>query len=155
MKKKNKHHKTHAQKNTQNIVVILVAVAVIVISGILTVGFSNLSLTGGSDSDMYKNVTFTDAVLTCEQKVKKEFGSSLSQSVVDNHSSRYENNVGLYKIFIQAYEKNKKGVTEHYVTCYVAARNGKVDTFEVFENKEAPQGKAIKKNGDKLFDWPQ
>lgn len=140
----------------QNTLVVLGAVGIVVVSALATVAFTTgLMGSMGRDDEGYKNITFTDATIACEEEVVDTFGKKLSQKVVDNHSSRFESQVGLYKIFLSAYTKNKNQTVEYFVSCFVQARNGRISKFETFENKEAPKGEAIKKHSDKFIEWPQ
>jgi len=105
---------------------------------------------------VYQNITFTDAVLSCEKQALGEFSSGLSQLVLDRHSSRYENEAFAYKIFLMAYTKaSNNEVTEFFITCYVKSSNGRISKFDMFENVESPESGAIKKGGDKFIEWPQ
>ena len=145
-----------SKKRTQNIIVIISAVAAVGGLALVTVAFTTGLFQGaGNDGKGYKNTTFTDATLACEKEVTDEFGKKLSQKVVDNHSSRFENQTGLYKIFLKAYTKVSGRTSEYYISCFVWARNGRISKFEVSQNQEAPKTEAITRGSDKFIGWPQ
>ena len=144
------------QRTKQNLIVVSVAVVIILCSVIATVQVSKRMASSGSEDKSYQNVTFTDAVLACEDEASLDFGAELSQLVVDRHSSRYDNDVFRYKIFLQAYtRKDDSEIAEFYITCYVKSSNGRISKFEVFENVETKEGEPIKQGGDKFIEWPQ
>jgi len=128
----------------------------LVLSAVVTTVYVSSAMQNKQEEQGYQNITFTDAVLTCEKDGRSEFGADLSQIVVDRHSSRYDNNAFVYKIFLMAYTKGEENKTiEYFVTCYVKASNGRISKFEVFENAEVQEGEAIKRGGDKFIEWPQ
>lgn len=140
----------------QNTYVVIAAIGIVLVSAMVTAVFSSGVLKGGGgDDNKYRNITFTDATLRCEEEVDGEFRARDSQRVLDNHSSRFENAVGLYKIFFNVFTKSKNETTEYYISCFIRSRDGRVDKFEVSENKEAPKSEAIKKHSDKFIEWPQ
>ena len=103
----------------------------------------------------YKNVTFTDATLTCKEAAHNEFSESLQSVMVDNHSSRYEHNYFLYKIFLQADTTEKANETTlYYINCYVKASNGNIETFDVFEDIDTAKSGLGTKPGN-FFNWPR
>ncbi len=141
----------------QNVFVVVAAIATIVISVLITLVFSGALFDMGDGQEKgYRNVTFTDAVLTCQARTRDHFGDELALLTVDNHSSRFESDVYLYKIFLTADIREKAHQTiMFYITCYVRSGSGRIAKFETFEDKEAPKGKAIKKGGDKFIEWPR
>jgi hypothetical protein len=143
-------------RKKQNLIVIVIAVVIILSSIVTTVYVSEVMGERDSDNRGYQNVTFTDAVLACESDTKQEFGSSLSQLVIDRHSSRYDADAFVYKIFLEAYTpKGTNELSEFFVTCYVKSSNGRVSRFDVFENVESNDSEAVRKGGDKFIEWPQ
>lgn len=103
----------------------------------------------------YKNVTFTDATLTCREATRNKFIKNLQSVMIDNHSSRYEHNHFLYKIFLQVNTTEKADETAlYYINCYVKASNGRIDTFEIYDNKD-PVKPGISTGSGKLFNWPR
>ena len=103
----------------------------------------------------YQNVTFTDAALTCQEATRNKFDENLKSVMVDNHSSRYEHNNFLYKIFLQADTTDKANKnTLYYINCYVKASNGSIDTLDVFENKDTSKS-GLGTNPGNFFNWPR
>lgn len=103
----------------------------------------------------YKNVTFTDATLTCKEATRSKFSENLQSVMIDNHSSRYEHNHFLYKIFLQADTTEKANETTlYYINCYVKASNGSIDTFDVFEDKDTAESGLGTEPGN-FFNWPR
>ncbi len=143
-------------RTKQNLVVTCLALTVILCSIATTVYVNDQIKSSNADGQGYQNITFTDAVLACDKKSRAEFGSSLSQLVVDRHSSRFDTRAFVFKIFLVAYSKKDKHETsEFFITCYVKSSNGRISKFETFENSGAKEGEAIKKGGDKFIEWPQ
>ena len=140
----------------QTLSVLVFAVLIIFVAAGTTVYVSTQFNTSSSEEEGYKNVTYTDAVLTCEAEGRAEFGQRLDQLIVDRHSSRFESDVFLYKIFLKAYTKTDIGeVTEFFLTCFVKSSNGRISKFDVFENVKGNEGGAIKQGGEKFIEWPQ
>lgn len=146
-----------AQGKKQNIIVISMAVFTIAIAALSTAYFSG-ALSFGGDSgagNAYKNVTFTDAVLSCKGRVRDEFDERLSSMVVDSHSSRYDDSDSSFKIFLSVDARGKSSTADKFfVNCYVSSGSGRIKEFESFEDKEETKSKVIRRDGDKLFQWP-
>ncbi|MFT7559527.1 MAG: hypothetical protein ACI93R_001438 [Flavobacteriales bacterium] len=139
----------------QDTLVVVLALAFVLVSIFMALYLSGALVDmGSSDSKGYKNVTFTDALLTCKAEAKDVFDEDLSQLVVDNHSSRYDDRVSLYKIFIEVDIRGKKKMEHYFVNCYVRASNGRISEFESFEEREVKKGKAIQAESEKFIDWP-
>lgn len=137
-----------------NTIVVFVAIGVVCVSVLLTLLFSGRLIEFGSGSERgYKNVTFTDAQITCEKQTREDFGSELKSVTPDDHSSRFDSRSMLFKIFLDVETTVKKERVEFYISCYVDAGSGRVKKYEAFENKEAPEGRVIKRNSDKLIEW--
>lgn len=140
----------------QNVLVVCGAIALIVLSASITVVFTSGVLDrDDASAGGFKNITFTDATITCDEELASSFSRDESQRVLDNHSSRFENELSVYKIFYDVYVKDKKQNKEFYVTCIVRARDGKIIKFELLENQEESGTEPIKKGGDKFIEWPR
>ncbi|WP_096086977.1 hypothetical protein [Agaribacterium haliotis] len=142
----------------QQSIVVIVAAILMVSSSVLTLVFTGaLKLNFGAERDTgHKNITFTDANMACEQTVEDEFSGRLKTYFVDSHSSRYDHNSFLYKIFLEADVVADGGrVAQVYVVCFVDAGDGNIDKLEYLEKSDAPKGQAIRKGGDKFIEWPQ
>lgn len=131
----------------------VVAVALTVITTLYFTG--HMSMGFMQRKSHYTNVTFTDATLTCQEATRNKFSKNLQSLIIDNHSSRYEHNHFLYKIFLQAdtTEKSDK-TTLHYINCYVKASNGRIDTFDVYEDIDSAKSGLGTEPGN-FFNWPR
>lgn len=130
-----------------------IAVALTVITTLYFTGYINMGFIQRKSN--YKNVTFTDATLTCQEAARSKFSESLQSLMIDSHSSRYEHNHFLYKIFLQADTTEKAGKTTlYYINCYVEASNGSIGTFDVFEDKDTTKSGLGAKAGN-FFNWPR
>ena len=126
--------------NKTNITVILAALGVVVGSVIITIIAASffIDTSGLTPEEGYQNVTFTDAVVACESRVKRNYGQRIRSVVTDAHSSRFAEANHLYKIFLNLdlYTKDRTSGVNHYVNCFVRAKNGRITKFEVFEDSE-------------------
>jgi len=84
-----------------------------------------------------------DAQLSCEAYARKELGARVHLLDVDDHSSRLEEPVGLYKIFFhgQLFAESRLGrvltgepAVTHYLNCYVHMDSAEVQLFEVMDD---------------------
>ncbi len=126
----------------QNTYVITVSIGVLVASVFITLYATGVLFGGsGADSKGYRNVTFTDAVLACQNTTKENYGERIRNLVIDNHSSRFDDKQFLYKIFLKMdlYDKNRTKARLHYINCFVKSSNGRVRKFEAFEEVEQNQ----------------
>ncbi len=123
----------------QNILVLAGACGAIAVSIVVTL-YATGTLFGEANSERqdYRNVTFTDAVLTCRHQAENTYGDSIRNLVTDSHSSRFDDSEIVYKVFLQMdlYDSKRTAVTLHYINCFVRAANGRVRKFEVFEDVE-------------------
>lgn len=145
---------THKQKLlVAGIAILFLAVAA------LTLGFLGKEAFWSSSNNHsgsgYRNVTFTDAVLECEASTRSEYADRLKSLVVDNHSSRYDDRAFLYKIFFEAdmISEDSGEVSLHYVNCFVASESGKIDKFELWEDRDEESGPQKKKTTN-AFGYP-
>lgn len=124
-----------ATNKKQNVIVIVGAVAIVIISCFATYYATIVADIGGdSASAGYQNVTFTDAAVMCEAETKDAYGDKIGTLTIDNHSSRYDEKQFLFKIFMEMELRNRdKEKKLHYVNCFVRSSNGQIRKFEVFE----------------------
>ncbi len=147
-----------ANNTKQNIWVIVAAIVAITVAALATLYYTG-ALFGGPRSNEnkgYQNITFTDAVITCQNKTRTTFKDNIKLLVVDNHSSRYEQKRYRYLIFLKMdlFNPRTKSTNLHYINCFVKANNGRVDKFESFEDKEL-KTRVGKKDDTNLFGWPK
>jgi len=145
------------ESGKQKLIVVLGAIGVLLVSVVMTA----MLIDGGllwqkEESGGYKNVTFTDAVLTCQDTTNSKFSDKIRSLVVDNHSSRYESKLFIYKIFLKVYmESDDSGeVNLHYINCFVKSSSGRVKKYEVFEDKEEETTPVTEKETN-AFGWPK
>lgn len=136
-----KSHKTE-------IYVILFAIVVIASSVFATLYVAGVIFSDGRGQDEgYQNVTFTDAVLACENRTKRSYGKKIRNLATDNHSSRFSEESYQYLIFIKADLYTGKGseAVPYYVNCFVRAKNGSIVKYSAnkLEEGEGPAGVTI------------
>lgn len=144
-----------------NVIVVGMAAFIVLTSTLITIYTPSfiVELTGfggGRESGGYQNITFTDAVMACNEATEDRYGDRIRNLEVDNHSSRYDNKTYLYKIFMNMdmYEKKGELTQAHFVNCFVRASNGSIKKYDVFEN-EGRKEKGIDSYGTNLFGMPK
>lgn len=140
----------------QEIAVIVAAVVIVVLSVFVTLWVSGVFSASSAQQRGYKNITFTDALLTCEKQVRSTYSGKLLRLVTDDHSNRFDKSSNHYKIFFDAAissNKSESGIGEFYINCEVSAHRGQVSDFAAYEQKESPT-EAIRKDEGGLFGWP-
>lgn len=146
--------KTRQQKRQER-VVILVAALIIASSVISTLYFTGF-IWGDRSEPGYQNITFTDAVLTCEQQTRSAFPRQLRTLTVDDHSSRFATSSNEYKIFLRAVllkPTSSGGTGEVFVSCMVSADQGRVTAYEALEQQTSPSN-VIRRDEGGIFGWP-
>jgi hypothetical protein len=143
----------------QNIVVLTVAAAIILLSVVMTLLFSGRFLEGllfDSSNKGYQNITFTDAVITCRERTESQFGRRLRTLELDNHSSRFDEREFVYKIFIRVETPAAKagGLTQHYVNCFVKSSSGRIGKFEAWEDRQEKVS-PVTEDDTNMFGWPR
>ena len=137
---------------------ILAALGVIVVSVATTLLFSDVLFArlGGQSNSGYNQVTFTDAVVQCQQMVRAEFKTKLSHVVLDDHSSRFDQASNQYRIFFNAQQTKPKSEEDagYYVSCMVNASTGRITEMEGAETKDSPT-EAVRKEDGGMFGWPK
>lgn len=146
--------------NRQTVGILVAAVSVIGAAIMVTLAFRedlNLSMIGIGDggSKGYRNVTLTDAQLTCQEEARSKYGKRLEYLSVDGHSSRFEEKDNRFKIFfnMNLYPRLKRQgerADEYYVNCYVHGSRGNVTHFEAMEKRKAKVS-PLKKKQESLF----
>ncbi|SMF22264.1 hypothetical protein SAMN02745866_01402 [Alteromonadaceae bacterium Bs31] len=144
---------------SQNIIVVATALAIILLSIMVTLYVSGRLFDTGpmaGEKQGYQNITFTDAVLTCQKSTRNTFGKRIRTLVVDDHSSRYDPKEFLYKIFIKVETPKPKeeGLMLHYVNCFVKSSNGRINKYETWEDKEE-EVSPVTENDTNMFGWPK
>ncbi|WP_370980346.1 hypothetical protein [Agaribacterium sp. ZY112] len=144
-------------RRQQSIFVIAGAVLVVLASTVTVMVNIELEKRQALEKVAYQNHTFTDASLLCEDELRSEFASDLTQHYVDMHSSRYDELENAFKVFMVASLGSGKNAADVYVTCEVSARTGNIKVFEFIDtgDSSANKSKAIRKGGEKFIEWPQ
>ena len=136
----------------------VVAAVIIGLSVATTLYFSDFLLDAieGGGSDGYRNITFTDALMKCQQENQSAFKGKLNQVAMDEHSSRFDQYSNQYKIFFKAevHPTSEDSDGTFYINCFVNARTGRIGAYEGMEQKASPT-EAIRRNDGGLFGWPR
>lgn len=148
-------------KKKQERLVVIAAFGIVAVSIITTLYITGVSSSlGGRESSGYNNVTFTDAVITCEEQTRQAYKGELQSLVLDDHSSRFEQRSNTYKIFFNASmggkssrNRGEAGPSVFFINCYVNGSQGRISSYEAYEDKEMTT-KAIRKDDGGLFGWP-
>lgn len=138
--------KPRRSTTAQTVGVLVVALSVIALSVVATLGFSgNLDLSsfgiGGSGENTYRNITFTDAQLACEEEARKDFGNRLKLITLDTASSRFDASSNRYRMYFKLSMLPRLGANRDipvnfFLNCFVHGGRGKVTHFESVEDKE-------------------
>lgn len=123
------------------IVLLIILVALILLASVATtlyfkgVSFGDFTQEVGDALGFeHKNVTLTDARLTCEQELRKRFKNRIRVMHMDNFSTRVDEAEKLYKVFLEAdvyADDSRQGpVREMFINCFVGTERGRIVTFE-------------------------
>lgn len=137
----------------QEVWVVAGAIAVILTAVFTTWYFSDalLETLNGDSQEGYKNVTFADAVVQCQQKAQAEFPKGLTQVTLDDHSSRFDSLGKRYRLFFTV-AIGGGSEAELYLRCTVSTR-GRILNFTVDSKQLAPTEAGRKDKGG-VFGWP-
>lgn len=147
-----------SKKGQQQALVVVAAIFIIAASVGSTLYFTGAfsgfspSTDGGSG---YRNVTFTDAYLECENFTRQRYGSRLQTLAPDNHSSRFDNATKEYRIYFKLQmlkPPNEPQPQPYWVNCFVSASDGDISFYEVGEAKNIPPQPVGKERGG-VFGW--
>lgn len=135
----------------------VLAAAGIIASSVITTLYFTGFLWGRDSEPGYQNITFTDAVLTCEQQTRSAFPRQLRTLTIDDHSSRFAAADNQYKIFLRAMlfqPASSAGTGELFVSCMVSADRGRVTAYEALEQQTSPTN-VIRRDEGGIFGWPR
>jgi hypothetical protein len=106
-------------------------------------------------SEVYRNVTFTDALLACREYTDGRYGANLKQLVLDDHSSRWEQKDGVYKLFFKAtlVSVSHSSSQECWVSCAVSGDTGEIRDYDLIEDKSL-KTEAQRRDDGNIFGWP-
>ena len=145
------NRRDHSKRNVRTAIAMLVVTLCIAAGSWLYVSYFAAS----NRDKAYKNVTFTDALLECRQYTRERYGDSLQHLVMDDHSSRWEQSSGVYKIFFKA-TLSRKGSAEpreFWVACDVSGERGKIRDYDESEQRGTKSG-VQRRNDGGIFGWP-
>ena len=142
------------QKNTRAALLM----AVIIVCVAVASWFYLQQMGMGRSKGVYKNVTFTDALLECQSYTRERYGDSLKRLTFDAHSSRWEQAAGVYKLFFAADMAGRSAApgdetSEFFIACDISGRSGKLRDYDALQNK-AQKPEAQRMNDGGLFGWP-
>jgi len=126
----------------QNTLVILFAFMLVGLTVLLTLYLSSAFYSEAEPEGAgYRNVTYTDAVLSCRDNAALKYGERIKNLVTDDHSSRFDNRVYMYKIFLKMdlYDHNSSLSRLHYISCFVRANSGEIRKYDVLKDDEETQ----------------
>ncbi|TVZ42086.1 hypothetical protein P886_1441 [Alteromonadaceae bacterium 2753L.S.0a.02] len=85
-----------------------------------------------------------DATGICTHKTELRFGEQLVRSHVDNHSTRYDPKLGIYKVFMSAQLGDLYIYEEAPVHCFVNPREHMISHYRTFEKRQSLMTRALK-----------
>lgn len=144
-----------AEQKRQEWLVVIIGIGIILASIVTTLWFSGV-IGNKQPVARYQNVTFTDALVMCEKQVRGAYQGRLRVLTFDDHSSRFDPDYYLYRMFFNAVmssDTNESGTGEFFINCYISADKGQVAKFEAYEKRES-QTEAIRRDSGGMFGWP-
>lgn len=110
-------------------------------------GFEGDSGAGGGKA---RFTNMADAQVLCEERAKEVFGQRIRTLVVDNHSTRLDQQAGLFKVFMEAdlyAGDNRQGTpVRHYINCFTRTNKQSIASFQF-----AKDGEGMKDAGGSVF----
>ncbi len=129
------------------ILFLLIIIAILVLSIGVGVHISGGGLSGTDDGDgsggsgRYANMT--DAQVMCRERAGQVFGDRIRNLVIDTHSSRLDQQAGLFKIFMEAdiYPSSARQGTpvRHYINCFTRTHKLAIASFQFAKDGEQMQ----------------
>ncbi len=153
-KKTNPHRSTKRQA----VGIVAIAIGVIGVAIVVTllfrgdldlsvVGLDGLGIGGSGE---YRNITMTDAQVSCRDLAKSKYGKRLKYISLDGHSSRFEKDDKRFKVYFTMglYPRLTNGrADDFYLNCFVDGSRGNVTHFEAIENRSARSTAEGEKSG--------
>lgn len=75
-----------------------------------------------------------DAIAACRDHSKEKFDNTLLRSYVDDHSTRFEEDRGVYLVVLTAHIGSKRKYDDATVYCYVRPATNKVTYFRSYDS---------------------
>jgi hypothetical protein len=136
--------------------ILVISVPAIFLSVLATLWTQGMIFKPWQEDEHYQNVTFTDAVIQCQNAARAQFDVLLQTLTMDDLSSRQDHDSELYRIFFNAQvakSPNDPDAVEFYISCLVNARHGNIAEYNALEKKERAS-EPIRKNKGGIFGWP-
>lgn len=140
----------------QKLWLLAIVLTVMLVSATSTLWVYDFFTWGGNEEEGYQNITLTDAIITCENQVRRNYKNQLRYLTLDNLSSRYDRAANLYRVFFTAdlQTGNTRAPSKPVlVSCLVEGARGKVKELDLFEKTENA-AEPIKKRDGGIFGWP-
>lgn len=130
--------KSGSRSNNWQVVALLAVLVVLVIISVATALMANGTI---SLEEAKPSVgSMTDAESICNAEIRQEKGSVLNSFMVDDRSSRYDEEMGKFKVFYQVEvyldESRQTGTGIYYVNCFVSARRGIITQIDFLEQAD-------------------
>lgn len=77
-----------------------------------------------------------DAIAACRDHSDDKFDNTLLRSYVDDHSTRFEEDRGVYLVVLSAHIGSKRKYDEATVYCYVRPATNKVTYFRSYDSEK-------------------
>lgn len=77
-----------------------------------------------------------DAIAACRDHSDNKFDNTLLRSYVDDHSTRFETDRGVYLVVLTAHIGDKRTYDEATVYCYVRPATNKVTYFRAYDSEK-------------------
>jgi hypothetical protein len=140
----------------QKLWLLAIVLVIIILSVISTLWFRGFFPPSGHTQG-YRNITLTDAVITCENEIREAHKQRLRHLTLDNLSSRFDEKTNFFRVFfvadLQVAKEAGAPSTPFLVSCFVGATRGDIKGIELFEKKESTTEPIQKRDGG-IFGWP-
>lgn len=148
---------TKKTKKTGNVFKQLLGLALVLTVLVALSTMATLVVTGVVEIEEEKGQPvndIADAEGVCNARVEKDYGDSVSVSMVDDRSSHYDHSSGQYKMFYQVdlYRdvSRQTGVKTFFVNCFVSSSRGVVSRVEYLEQADF-KAKPLRRETGNIF----
>ena len=77
-----------------------------------------------------------DAAMHCKKQTQAKFGETLTRSYVDDHSTRWDNDAALFKVFMMAHVGTLTNYSETAIHCFVDPHKQMLTHYRAINLKE-------------------
>ncbi len=121
--------------------VLCIACLLIMIACAGTIYFANHFIQlNGSESTIQKDRDYSlspfamnDAISVCRKQATSKFGSKLQHTVVNEHSTRYDSEQGVYFVVLDGRVGSKSKSSNNQIYCHVDSRHYVVNYFKTHD----------------------